>query len=162
VGGAVHRYRATCRREGDTSEGYERYGRAHAVTASPALGGLTVSADPAFRGDPDLPNPEQLVVVTAASCQLLSFPAIAARARVRVLEYEDRAEAEMPEDDPPVRLTGISLRPRIVVGPGVDEKRILKFVRMGHDQCYIANSLKTEIVIEPEIEVRADADGPRP
>jgi organic hydroperoxide reductase OsmC/OhrA len=157
LGKAVHRYRVACRWQGDTAEGYERYGRAHAATAPPALGALRVSADPAFRGDPDLLNPEQLLVVAASSCQLLSFLAVAARARVRVLEYEDRAEAEMPEDDPPMRLTRIFLRPRIVVGPGVKEARVLKLARMAHEQCYVANSLRTEITLEPEVEVRAEA-----
>lgn len=157
LGGPIHRYRATCQWKGDTALGYERYDRAHTVSAPPAPGDLTVSADPAFRGDRELLNPEQLVVLAAASCQLLSFLAIAARARIRVLEYEDQAEAEMPEDDPPVRLTRIFLRPRIVVGPGVSEERVLRFVTMGHEQCFIANSLKTEITIEPKIEVRTTA-----
>jgi organic hydroperoxide reductase OsmC/OhrA len=154
----VNRYRATCRWVGDTAAGYENYDRTHSASAPPASTDVVVSADPAFRGDPAELNPEQLVVMAASSCQLLSFLAIAARARVRVLEYEDDAEAEMPEDDLPVRLTRIVLRPRIVVGPGVAEERVLRFVEMAHEQCYVANSLETEIAIEPKIEVRTIVD----
>jgi len=47
------------------------------------------------------------------------FLAIATHARVQVLEYEDHAEALMPQEDKPMRLTRITLRPCIVVGPGV-------------------------------------------
>jgi organic hydroperoxide reductase OsmC/OhrA len=113
-----------------------------------------LSADPAFLGHPQKLNPEQLVVVAVSSCQLLSFLAIAARARVQVLEYDDYAEAQMPEDDKPMRLTKLILRPRIVVGPGVKEERILKLTEMAHKQCYISNSLSTEIVVEPTVENR--------
>jgi organic hydroperoxide reductase OsmC/OhrA len=113
-----------------------------------------LSADPAFLGHPQKLNPEQLLLMSASSCQLLSFLAIAARARVQVVEYDDHAEAEMPEDDKPLRLTKLTLRPRIVIGPGVKEERILKLTEMAHKQCYISNSLSTEIVVEPTVEIR--------
>ncbi|HSK85217.1 MAG TPA: OsmC family protein [Rubrobacter sp.] len=93
-------------------------------------------------------------MATSSSAQLLSFLAIAARARVQVLEYEDHAEAQMPEEDKPMRLTQITLRPRIVIGPGVKEERVLRFTEMAHEQCYIANSLSTDVVVEPKIELR--------
>jgi organic hydroperoxide reductase OsmC/OhrA len=152
--GHVHHYHATCHWAGDTTMGYKSYDRAHTSSAPPASTELMLSADPAFLGHPDKLNPEQLVVVAVSSCQLLSFLAIAARARVQVVEYDDHAEAEMPEDDKPIRLTRIILRPRIVVGPGVKEERILKLTEMAHKQCYISNSLSTEIVVEPTVEIR--------
>ena len=49
----------------------------------------------------------------AAPCQLLSFLAVAARAQLDVVAYQDRAEGEMPEDDEPMRITTIRLRPEI-------------------------------------------------
>ncbi len=152
--GHVHRYHATCHWAGDTAIGYESYDRAHTSSAPPASTELMLSADPAFLGYPEKLNPEQLVVMAASSCQLLSFLAIAARGRVQVLEYDDRAEAEMPEDDKPMRLTKITLKPRIVVGPDVKEERVLKFTEMAHKQCYIANSLSTEVAVEPTVEIR--------
>src|SRR5215216_1709144 len=154
LGGHVHRYQAKCHWEGDTAVGYENYDRTHTSSAPPASSELSVSADSSFLGDPQKLNPLQLVVVAASSCRLLSFLAIAARARVQVLEYDDHAEAEMPEDDKPMRLTKITLRPRIVVGPGVKEERVLKFTEMAHKQCYIANSLSTEVAVEPTVEIR--------
>ncbi len=110
-----------------------------------------MSADPAFRGTPDLLNPEQLLVMAAASCQLLSFLAVAARARVDVVDYQDDAEGEMPEDERPMRITRITLRPRITVRGDVNEERIQHLVEVGHRECFIANSLKTDVVVEPEV-----------
>jgi organic hydroperoxide reductase OsmC/OhrA len=153
-GGRVHRYHATCHWAGDTAVGYESYDRAHTSSAPPASTELMLSADPAFRGSAEKINPEQLVVAAVSSCQLLSFLAVAARARIQVLEYDDRAEAEMPEDERPMRLTRLTLRPRIVVGPGVTEERVLKLAELAHEECYIANSLNSEVSLEPTVEVR--------
>jgi len=115
---------------------------------------MTLSADPAFLGDPTLLNPEQLVVLAAASCQLLSFLAVAARARLDVLEYDDEAEAEMDEGDPPARINRITLRPRIVLTAGPDRERVEHLVEVAHRECFIANSLNSDMKIEPTIEFR--------
>jgi organic hydroperoxide reductase OsmC/OhrA len=150
----VHRYHATCHWAGDTAMGYGGYDRAHTSSCPPAATELKLSAEPAFLGHPEMLNPEQLLLVSASSCQLLSFLAVAARARIRVLEYDDRAEAEMPEDAKPMRITKLVLRPRIVVGPGVKKERVLKFASLAHKQCYVTNSLDTEVALEPTVEIR--------
>ena len=153
----VHHYAVRCEWAGSTGVGYERYDRSHRISAPPAVPTLELSSDPAFRGDPARINPEQLLVMAASSCQLLSFLAVAARARLDVVAYEDRAEAAMPEDDLPVRITTIRLRPRIRLTAGAGgaqatEERVRQLVELAHRECYIANSLKTEVTVDPEIE----------
>jgi organic hydroperoxide reductase OsmC/OhrA len=150
----THTYRSTLAWRGTTAAGYERYDRTHRVTLPPAAGELTLSSDPAFRGDAGLANPEQLLLAAASSCQLLSFLAVAARARVDVLEYDDEAEAAMPEEEQPMRITRIVLRPRIVVGAGTDSDRVGRLVELAHRECFVANSLNSEMVIEPVVEER--------
>lgn len=144
-----HHYSVRCSWSGSTGQGYESYSRTH--EASTAHATVTLSSDPAFRGDPTLWNPEQLIVLAAASCQLLSFLAVAATARLDVVGYEDDASGEMPEDDLPVRLTRILLRPRITMAVPVEEHRVRHLVDVAHRQCYIANSLKTVVVVEPTV-----------
>jgi organic hydroperoxide reductase OsmC/OhrA len=150
----VHTYSTRLEWSGSTGVGYDGYDRAHTVTAGGARSGLELSSDPAFLGDPRLLNPEQLLVAAASSCQLLSFLAGAARARIDVLEYSDDAEGTMDESERPPWVQRIVLRPRIVVGAGADEERVRRLVELGHEHCFIANSLKSEITIEAEIEVR--------
>ncbi len=145
----VHRYSATCSWSGSTAAGYAGYDRTHAATAGAHE--LTLSSDPAFLGDPSRLNPEQLLVLAAASCQLLSFLAVAARARIDVRDYRDDAAATMPDDDRPVRLAEIVLRPRIVLAPGPSEERVRHLVEVAHRECYIANSLATPVRVEPAI-----------
>jgi organic hydroperoxide reductase OsmC/OhrA len=147
----VHRYTASCEWQGSTGAGYQAYSRAHDADALPAEATLRLSSDPAFGGDPALVNPEQLLVLAAASCQLLSFLAVAARARIDVVDYQDDAEGEMPEDDPPLRITRITLRPRVTIRGDVDESRVRHLVEVAHRECFIANSLKTDVVVEPEV-----------
>ena len=149
----THTYRVTTRWQGSTGAGYEAYDRTHTGATDPPTTTVTLSSDPAFRGDPARLNPEQLLVLAASSCQLLSFLAAAARARVDVLDYADEGEGVMPErpDGPPARVTRIVLRPRITVRPGPTEERIRHLVEVGHRECFIANSLTTEIVLEPTI-----------
>jgi len=151
----VHRYRAGCSWSGTTGEGYEAYDRHHEATAPPATAALALSADPAFGGDGERLNPEQLLVAAASSCQLLSFLAVAARARLDVHEYRDDAEGQMPEGDRPMRIVRIVLRPRIVLAPGPDEDRVRELVELAHRHCFIANSLTTDIDVDPRIEFAA-------
>lgn len=151
-GNATHRYTARLAWAGSTAAGYDRYSRAHEGTAPPATEHqpLPLSADPAFGGDPAKLNPEQLLVLAASSCQMLSFLAVAARARIDVVGYEDDAEGEMPEDDKPVRVARIVLRPRITIkGDAPDDDRLRQLTDTAHRHCFVANSLTTEIAIEP-------------
>lgn len=146
-----HIYTVACGWKGSTGAGYDEYSRSHEASAPPAKDALALSSDPAFRGDPERLNPEQLLVMAAASCQMLSFLAVAARKRINVVEYEDRAEGFMQEDVKPVHVNRIVLKPRIVINGPVDPGVVESLVKLGHSHCFIANSLKTDIRIEPEI-----------
>jgi organic hydroperoxide reductase OsmC/OhrA len=66
----------------------------------------------------------------------------------------------MPEDVEPVHITEITLRPRIVIAGEASEERVRKLIHTAHEHCFIANTLKSAIVIEPTVETRPVA--PRP
>lgn len=152
----MHRYEATVAWTGSTAPGYEHYDRTHVARARPAAAELHLASDPAFRGDPSLLNPEQLLVLAAASCQLLSFLAVAARARIDVVDYHDDATAEMPEGEGPTRITHIALAPRITVRDDGSQSlpaRVERLVVLAHRECYIASSLRSEIRVVPTITV---------
>jgi organic hydroperoxide reductase OsmC/OhrA len=147
----THRYTTSVTWAGSTAVGYELYERAHRAHVPPVATALDLSGDAAFRGDASRLNPEQLLVLAASSCQLLSFLAATARARVDIVAYHDDAVGEMPDDIRPMRIATITLRPRITVHGDVSDDRVLHLVEVAHRECFIANSLTTEIVIEPEI-----------
>jgi organic hydroperoxide reductase OsmC/OhrA len=154
---ATHRYGARTHWTGSTGLGWEQYDRTHTAEAPPAGASVTLTTAEE-RGNPDHMNPEQLLVMAASSCQMLMFLHVAAKARLDVVEYRDEAEGEMPERDGPMRLTRISLRPAIVVRLGEDQappshERIERLCEVAHRECYIANSLETEVTVEPRLEV---------
>ena len=149
-GHGPHIYKAHCQWSGSTAGGYEHYDRTHTASAPPAAELLQLSADSAFLGDTRHLNPEQLLVIAAVSCQLLSFLALAARARIEVVGYEDEGEGVM-SSEAPARITSILLRPTIRVGAGTSEERIRHLVELAHRECYIANSLRAEMIIDPTV-----------
>ena len=155
----THRYQARCSWTGSTGAGYDTYDRRHLAWAPPADATLYLASDPAFQGDPSRLNPEQLLVLAASSCQLLSFLAVAARARLDVVAYEDDASGEMPEVPGPMSLARIVLRPRITLAGPVDQARVRHLVEIAHRECYVANSLRTPVEVDATVvEVTA---GPR-
>lgn len=147
----THRYAARCSWRGSTAVGYDDYDRSHTAVCPPAVTSAELSADPAFRGDPDKLNPEQLLVAAASSCQLLSFLAVAARARLDVVSYDDDASGEMPDGRYPW-IERIVLRPVVRYRGETKEERVLHLLELAHEECYIANSLRTQITLEPRVE----------
>lgn len=150
---STHVYTSELEWSGGTGQGYRAYGRSHTVGLGSA-GSLTVSADPAFRGDAALPNPEQLLLAAASSCQMLSFLAVAALAHVDIVDYSDSAQAIMPADASPMRITEITLHVS-VVARGTDEWTVRELLEKAHDECYIANTLATAVTVIADVEVVA-------
>jgi organic hydroperoxide reductase OsmC/OhrA len=149
----THEYGAVVTWRGSTASGYDSYDRTHAGACPPAAASLTLSAAPEFRGDAAILNPEQLLVLAAASCQLLSFLAVAARARIDVWEYDDDADAVMPDRPPPMSIREIHLRPRIRVAPGTDAAQVLHLCDVAHRECYIANTLNCAVTVDAAVKV---------
>ena len=147
---STHRYEARLHWTGSTGLGWEHYDRTHSVTAPPAEQELRVTTGES-KGDPSILNPEQLLLMAASSCQMLWFLHLAAKARIDVVAYEDEASAAMPDDDPPVRITEIVLRPRITVEGDASDERVRKLVDTAHEHCFIANSLNSSMSIEPTV-----------
>ena len=148
----IHTYAARLAWQGSTGDGYRTYSRAHTASAPPAEPTLSLTADPGFGGDASDLNPEQLLLMSTSSCQLLSFLAEAAIRRIDVVAYHDSAEAFMDDTAGPMRITRIVLHPVIRVAAGTDVDEVVRLVHRAHDVCFIANSLTSTIEIEPRIE----------
>lgn len=143
----THSFTTALTWSGSTAVGYDTYSREHELTMSSY--DITASSDAAFGGDAQLPNPEQLLVAAASSCQMLSFLAVAARARVDVTGYTDEAVGEMPEGNRPMWVTRIVLRPQITLGSPAPRAKVERLVEVAHRECFIAQSVRSEIVVEP-------------
>lgn len=102
--------------------------------------------------DPAGIDPEEAFVAAIASCHMLWFLALAARAGFVVDHYRDAAVGVMENiDSGKQAITRVTLRPDIGFSgdkqPSPDELQSLH--HKAHDNCFIANSVRTEITVEP-------------
>jgi organic hydroperoxide reductase OsmC/OhrA len=142
---------------GDGTADYATYGRGYRVriAGKPDLLG---SADPRFRGDAGLHDPEDLLLAAVAGCHLLSYLALCARRRIVVVAYRDAAVGTLLlTPDGGGRFAEITLRPRVTVARASDRDAAAALHERAHELCFIANSCRFPIRCEPEIVVEAAA-----
>ncbi len=149
---AIQRFEARLTWSGSTGLGWEHYVRGHTVSAPPAEQEVQLTTGEQ-KGDPKVLNPEQLVVMAASSCQMMMFLHLASKARVDVVEYTDEATGLMPDDVEPLHISEITLRPAIVIAGEASEERVRKLVDSAHEHCLVANTLNSEMTIDPRIEI---------
>ena len=152
---AEHTYTVTVQwtgNRGSGTSGYRDYGRDHTIEAAgkPAIAG---SSDPAFRGDRDRWNPEELLVASACACHKLWYLHLCADAGIAVLAYVDEAQGTMIDSAQEGRFSEIVLRPRVTIRAGDNRSLAEQLHHAAHEKCYIANSVNFPIRCEATIEV---------
>jgi organic hydroperoxide reductase OsmC/OhrA len=140
------------RRDGDFAS--RRYSRGHTLGFD---GGLTVpgtagpaNVNPRYAVEGAL-DPEQAFTASIAACHMLWFLDVAARAGFVVESYADDAEGTLAEGPSGKQMmTRVVLRPKIVFSPArlPTPQELEALHHEAHEECFIANSVKTEIVIE--------------
>jgi organic hydroperoxide reductase OsmC/OhrA len=136
---------------------YETYERDHQIVLKQGAITLPGSSAPEFRGSADKPDPEEMLVLAMSQCHMLSFLAIAARKRIIVESYEDDAVGFLekgPVAKPGIQklwITRATLRPRVTFAGAVpDAETLAELHHLAHEECFIANSVRTEITVEPQ------------
>ena len=116
-------------------------------------GGVSMdfSSPPEFKGIEGLITPEDLFVASENTCLLMTFISVAEKMRFEFLSYECDAVGHLEKTDDGLVFTRIILRPRIEIGSEENLKKAERALEIAHKNCLIANSMKTEIIIEPEI-----------
>lgn len=130
-----------------------KYSREHTWSFD---GGVTVdassspSAVPVPYSNPAHVDPEEAYVAAIASCHMLTYLFVASRQGFLIERYEDEAAGVMRKNERGATwVSQVTLNPRIVYRgekrPTPEEEEHLH--HLAHEQCFIANSVKTEIVI---------------
>lgn len=123
----------------------------NADLSNPGHASIPVSSAPSYQGDPTRWNPENLLASALATCHLLTFLALAAKARINVTAYEDHAEATLETIDKIARVGEVRLRPTIRVTPGTSSAKVVDLFNKAHKYCIIANSITCRVVMEPRV-----------
>jgi len=99
-------------------------------------------------------DPEQAFVASLSSCHMLWFLHLACRKKLVVDRYVDRASGVLDKNaDGKPAMTRVMLKPTVTFGgtqPTADDVRALH--ELAHEKCFIANSVKTEVTVEPEFD----------
>jgi organic hydroperoxide reductase OsmC/OhrA len=130
-----------------------KYSRAHTWTFD---GGVTVPASaspsvvPVPWSDPANVDPEEAYVASISSCHMLTFLYLACGKGFQIDSYVDEAAGVMAKNEKGVPwVTQVTLHPRIVYSgarqPTPAEEALLH--HESHEQCFIANSIKTSVVV---------------
>jgi organic hydroperoxide reductase OsmC/OhrA len=131
-----------------------RFSRAHTWTFD---GGVSVpaSASPAVvrapLSDPAAVDPEEAFVAALSSCHMLTFLWVASKRGFTVRRYEDDAVGVMTANERGVQwVSQVTLRPRIDYGDKIPTPAEVQDMHAAaHDQCYVANSVRSAITVEP-------------
>ena len=132
-----------------------RYSRKHAWQFD---GGIEVSASSSPQvvrvplSDAAAVDPEEAFVASLASCHMLWFLDIAARAGFIIDSYVDDAAGTLAKNsDGKTAMTVVTLRPHVISSgekrPSQDD--IQRMHHKAHEECFIGNSVKSEVRCEP-------------
>ncbi len=131
---------------------YQTYNRDHDWTFDAGIK-VRASAAPGYLGSESCVDPEEAFVASLSSCHMLTFLAFAARKQLVVDAYHDQAVGILAKDaGGKLAITTVTLRPRIRFGgetiPSPED--VARMHDQAHHACFIANSVKTEVIVEPQ------------
>lgn len=134
-----------------------RYSRAHTLSFDggvTALGSASPSVVPLPWSDPAGVDPEEMFVASLSACHMLTFLDLARRAGFHITRYHDRAEGVMTKNAHGAHwVSSVALRPEIAFeGAAPDEARLAALHEAAHHACFIANSVRTDVRVEPALQ----------
>jgi organic hydroperoxide reductase OsmC/OhrA len=154
-----HRYEANVHWQRAANETFtdQRYSRRHELRfdgGAVVAGSSAVSSVPLPWSDPSAVDPEEMLVASIASCHMLWFLSLAAKAGYVVERYSDAAEGVMTKNAAgKLWLSLVTLRPRVTFAQGRDPtaEALDALHHKAHEECFIANSVKSEVRCEPYV-----------
>lgn len=132
---------------------YQNYSRAWRMEFAGKLA-LDGSADPTFRGDPALHNPEELLLAALASCHMLSYLALCSLKKIEVTSYSDKPEGTMKRlANGQTGFVSVKLCPQVTIADASKLDAAIALHRDAHGECYIANSVNFPVEAAPTVTV---------
>jgi organic hydroperoxide reductase OsmC/OhrA len=147
-----HHYAVEVEWTGDRGSGTSAY-RAYERNATVLAHGkpeLAASADPAFFGDRERWNPEELLVAALSQCHLLSYLHVCVRNGVVVTGYSDSATGELTQTpDGGGHLARVDLHPRVVLADEAQRELADSLHAEANRLCFIASSVNFPVHHHP-------------
>jgi len=132
-----------------------KYSRRHTVRFDAGVdvpGSSSPHVVPAPYSDTSAVDPEEMLVASLSSCHMLWFLSIAAKRKFVVDKYTDAAVGVMSKNDAgKLYMSLVTLRPNVQFsGEKLPSKSDIEAIHhLAHGECFIANSVRTEVRCEP-------------
>ena len=130
----------------------KKYTKTHQITID-GKAILNVSAAKAFKGDPGLYNPEDLLLSSVVSCHMMSYLYVCSQNGITVVSYQDNAVGilEVAENGSG-RFVEIRLNPEVIIKEKEKTELALNLHTKANELCFIANSCNFPILHFPGCE----------
>jgi len=124
----------------------------HGQVQGAGLAPITTGAPPEFKGRAGDWSPEHLLVASLSSCYMLTFVAIAEFSKIAIVSFSASAKGKLEKvEGGTYQITEIVVKPRVVIGSANDLPRMPRILEKAKENCFISNSIKSKIKIEPEV-----------
>lgn len=117
----------------------------------PGLPPLAAGAPPEFKGRAGQWSPEHLFIASLNTCYMLTLLAIAENSKIGLVGYSCSAKGKLEKSGGNYQITEIVVHPRIVLTSAKDLERMPRILDKAKENCFISNSIKAAIKIEPEV-----------
>jgi organic hydroperoxide reductase OsmC/OhrA len=116
---------------------------------------LNVSAAKSFKGDPELYNPEDLLLSSLVSCHMMSYLYVCSQNGIEVLEYSDNAEATLAvSPDGSGHFIEVILNPKVTIANPDKILMAIDLHQKANQLCFIANSCNFPVLHNACCEVK--------
>jgi peroxiredoxin-like protein len=138
-----------------TSSAHWTKGRSGLADAQGVNQPIAFSSPAEFKGEPGMWTPEHFLIAAAAGCFVTTFIAIAELSKFELLSLEVSAEGLLEKVERGFQFTRVVIRPVLTIAGEDSRERALRLLEKTEHSCLIARSLRSDVVVEPKVVIRA-------
>ncbi|MCG8370400.1 MAG: OsmC family protein [Proteobacteria bacterium] len=128
-------------------------GAENVVLSSDGIPDLETAGPPQFGGPGDVWSPETLLVGAVSDCFVLSFRAVARKARLDWVTLTATADGTLDKVDGFTRFTSFAITAQLTIPPGTSESKATAVMQKAEKYCLITKSLQAESTLETSVRV---------
>ena len=130
----------------------EWIGRKKGKLTASGLPTLEVATPPEFQGHEGMWSPEYYFLASVNACFMTTFLAISQMSKLEFVSFSSRARGKLDKIEGQVpQMTEITLRPRLIIRHARDIERAGRILEKAERNCFISNSIKAQVSIDPEL-----------
>lgn len=119
---------------------------------------VEVATPPQFPGGvPGIWSPEHLFVAAVSSCFMTTFTAIAENSKLDFQSLNINADGVLGKEDGRFMVTQITLKPELVIDDAAYREKAERILQKAEAACLISNSIRSEIILQPQVVIGAPA-----